>query len=282
MMTKSDNELLAGLSLGKATQYVENYNANLLQAVPRSLGRNQLGLDADNLPFVGQDIWHGYELSWLNAKGKPMVALATFTVPVDSPNLIESKSFKLYLNSFNQTKFTDLGKVYQHLQRDLSACAGKNVRVSLHNVNEIMAFQPTWVPGVCLDDLDIDIEHYQYDANLLHTDPTKPDNIEEKLHSHLLKSNCLITSQPDWASVFIHYRGPAISHEALLRYLISFRGHNEFHEQCVERIFSDIQTHCQPEFLLVYARYTRRGGLDINPWRSSEPYVLPNIRLSRQ
>lgn len=280
-MTKSHADVLAELSLGKITDYIDHYTPSLLQAVPRSLGRQSLGLSSANLPFVGQDIWHGYELSWLNAKGKPMVALATFVVPFDSPNLIESKSFKLYLNSFNQSRFADLGLVYQALQHDLSACAGKPVQVSLHNVSEIMAFQPTWIPGICLDELDINIEQYQYDPSLLALAPER-GHVDEKLHSHLLKSNCLITSQPDWASVFIHYRGTAISHEALLKYLISFRSHNEFHEQCIERIFNDIWQMAKPDFLAVYARYTRRGGLDINPLRSSEPYTAPNIRLSRQ
>ncbi len=280
-MTKSHADVLADLSLGKITDYIDHYTPSLLQAVPRSLGRQSLGLAETSLPFVGQDIWHGYELSWLNAKGKPMVALATFTVPYNSPNLIESKSFKLYLNSFNQSRFADLGQVYQALQQDLSACAGKPVQVSLHNVSEIMTFQPTWIPGVCLDELDISIEQYQYYPSLLALAPAR-GKVEEKLHSHLLKSNCLITSQPDRASVFIHYRGAALSHEALLKYLISFRSHNEFHEQCIERIFMDIWQVAKPEFLAVYARYTRRGGLDINPLRSSEPYTAPNIRLSRQ
>lgn len=280
-MSSQYSQALAGLSLGKATAYADKYDASLLQAVPRSLGRDDIGLDEAALPFVGQDIWHGYELSWLNARGKPVVALATFEVPFDSANLIESKSFKLYLNSFNQSRFADLGQVYQHLHADLSACAGKPVKVSLHNVNEIMAFQPTWLPGRCIDDLDIEVNQYQYDASLLQLQPGA-DITEERLHSHLLKSNCLITSQPDWASVYIHYRGKALCHEALLRYLISFRSHNEFHEQCVERIFTDIWSRCQPSFLAVYARYTRRGGLDINPWRSSEPCSPPAIRLSRQ
>lgn len=280
-MSQSQSDILAGLSLGKVTAYADKYDASLLQAVPRSLGRDDIGINTTDLPFIGQDIWHGYELSWLNAKGKPMVALATFVVPYDSENLIESKSFKLYLNSFNQSRFTDLSKVYKHLHTDLSACAGKPVKVSLHNVNEIMAFQPTWIPGRCIDELDIEVNQYQYDASLLQVQPDA-DVVDERVHSHLLKSNCLITSQPDWASVYIHYRGKAIDHEGLLRYLISFRGHNEFHEQCVERIFSDIWTRCQPSFLAVYARYTRRGGLDINPWRASAPYTPPAIRLSRQ
>ncbi len=280
-MTKHDTALLAGLKLGQATEYIDTYSPELLQAVPRSLGRGSLNLNATELPFTGKDIWHGYELSWLNARGKPVVALATFVVPCQSPNLIESKSFKLYLNSFNQTRFADLAQVYQHLKQDLSACAGMAVTVNLHNVNELQAFQPTWLPGYCIDELDIDIDQYSYSADLLKA-PNKNEIKEEKLHSHLLKSNCLITSQPDWASVYIHYRGPAINHENLLRYLISFRNHNEFHEQCVERIYSDIQQYCQPEFLVVYARYTRRGGLDINPFRSSEPCEVPLFRLTRQ
>lgn len=282
-MTKPDESLLAHLNLGKATAYADQYDASLLQAVPRQLGRDAIGLEVTSagLPFFGQDIWHAYELSWLNHKGKPMVALATFVVPVTSANLIESKSFKLYLNSLNQTRFRDISQLYQTLVHDLSECAGDKVAVTIHHVNELIAFQPTWIQGRCLDDLDIEVDTYDFDAGLLKM--TGVDTvIEEKLHSHLLKSNCLITSQPDWASVFIHYRGPAIDHESLLRYLISFRHHNEFHEQCVERIYLDLLRLAKPEFLAVYACYTRRGGLDINPLRSSSPYNPPNIRLTRQ
>ncbi|MCC5852163.1 MAG: NADPH-dependent 7-cyano-7-deazaguanine reductase QueF [Alkalimonas sp.] len=279
-MTKLQPELEQQLSLGKTTRYASDYAPELLQAVPRAVGRAELKLDA-RLPFVGQDIWHAYELSWLNQKGKPVVALATFVVPIDSPNLIESKSFKLYLNSLNQSRFADLGQVYRTLQQDLSACAGAAVDVTLHNVNELQPFQPTWIQGTCLDEQDISITDYSYRPEQLQH-RKDGDWRDEKVFSHLLKSNCLITNQPDWASVFIHYRGQAICHEALLRYLIGFRLHNEFHEQCVERIFTDIWQHCEPEFLAVYARYTRRGGLDINPIRSSEPYPTPVIRLSRQ
>lgn len=281
-MTKQTEAALAHLSLGKATAYADQYDAGLLQPVPRQLARDAIGLaEGMTLPFVGHDIWHGYELSWLNSKGKPMVALLTVVVPYDSDNLIESKSFKLYLNSFNQTRFRDISQVYQTMQQDLSVCAGKPVSVTIHHVNELVAFQPTWIPGRCLDELDIEIDQYQYQDGLLRLCDSA-DTIEEKLHSHLLKSNCLITSQPDWASVFIHYKGPAICHESLLRYLISFRQHNEFHEQCVERIYHDIWRLAAPEFLAVYACYTRRGGLDINPLRSSVPYTPPNIRLTRQ
>jgi len=281
-MTKILESALAHLSLGKNTAYADQYDASLLQPVPRQLARDQIGLLADQpLPFCGNDVWHAYELSWLNPKGKPMVALATVTVPFDSPNLIESKSFKLYLNSFNQTRFQDISQLYQTIEHDLSTCAGKAVEVNLHHVNELVAFQPTWLPGRCLDELDVEINHYEYDASLLKL-AAPAAVLEEKLHSHLLKSNCLITSQPDWASVFIHYKGPALDHTSLLRYLISFRQHNEFHEQCVERIYQDIWQLAQPEFLAVYACYTRRGGLDINPLRSSRPYTPPNIRLTRQ
>ena len=281
-MTKQVDYALDHLSLGKITEYADQYDASLLQAVPRQLARDAIGLPAaDTLPFVGYDIWHAYELSWLNAKGKPMVALATVVVPCDSANLIESKSFKLYLNSFNQTRFRDISQVYARLKEDLSGCAGKPVEVTIHHVNELIAFQPTWLQGRCIDELDIEITEYQYDGSLLKR-ANNDSVIEEKLHSHLLKSNCLITSQPDWASVFIHYRGPALCHESLLRYLISFRQHNEFHEQCVERIYKDIFDLLKPEFLAVYACYTRRGGLDINPMRSSEAYTPPNIRLTRQ
>lgn len=281
-MTKILETALAHLSLGKTTAYADQYDASLLQPVPRQLARDQIGLPAAQpLPFCGHDVWHAYELSWLNPKGKPMVALATVVVPFDSPNLIESKSFKLYLNSFNQTRVQDISQLYQTLQRDLSTCAGKAVEVTIHHVNELVAFQPTWLPGRCIDELDVEIDSYQYDARLLQLAEHKMP-VEEKLHSHLLKSNCLITSQPDWASVFIHYKGKAIDHASLLRYLISFRQHNEFHEQCVERIYQDIYQLAEPEFLAVYACYTRRGGLDINPLRSSEPYTPPNIRLTRQ
>jgi 7-cyano-7-deazaguanine reductase len=281
-MTKPDESLLAHLALGKVTAYADQYDASLLQPVPRQLGRDAIGLTSEMaLPFFGQDIWHAYELSWLNHKGKPMVALATFVVPVTSANLIESKSFKLYLNSLNQTRFRDISQLYHTLVTDLSACAGDKVAVTIHHVNELIAFQPTWLPGRCLDELDIEVNDYEFNPALLQLSPAATQ-VEEKLHSHLLKSNCLITSQPDWASVYIHYRGPAICHEGLLRYLISFRNHNEFHEQCVERIYLDLQRFCQPEFLAVYACYTRRGGLDINPMRSSEPYTPPNIRLTRQ
>ena len=276
----TDSGLLDELSLGKQTDYQAEYNPELLQAVPRSLNRNDLNL-GDELPFLGEDLWTGYELSWLNEKGKPIVAIADFKVPATSPNLVESKSFKLYLNSFNQTRFASWQNVEQAMVKDLSACAGQAVAVKLMSVEQTEPFQVSALPGETIDDIDIEITSYDFDPALL---TTKSDKVvEETLNSHLLKSNCLITSQPDWASIVIEYKGKQIDRASLLEYLISFRMHNEFHEQCVERIFCDIQSLCQPEKLTVYARYTRRGGLDINPYRSTEGATIPwQMRTNRQ
>jgi 7-cyano-7-deazaguanine reductase len=276
-----ESGLLNELSLGKQTEYQSQYAPELLQGVPRSLNRDDLDL-TETLPFKGEDLWTGYELSWLNSKGKPQVAIAEFIIPATSANLVESKSFKLYLNSFNQTQFNDWQEVQNTLQTDLSACAEASVQVSLHRVDQIDLFQVTALPGECIDDIDVDIEHYDYGSESLASNESA-NEVEETLHSHLLKSNCLITSQPDWASVIIEYKGKPIDKESLLKYLISFRMHNEFHEQCVERIFMDIMNLCKPSKLSVYARYTRRGGLDINPFRSTETSQIPlKIRLNRQ
>jgi 7-cyano-7-deazaguanine reductase len=269
---------LAGLSLGKATEYREIYAPDLLQAVPRSMNRVELNLTTE-LPFSGTDRWNGYELSWLNSKGKPHVAIMRCEVPVSSLNLIESKSFKLYLNSFNQSHFDNIESVVDTLTADLSQCAGEKVKVMLFKPAEFSQMQISSFDAVSIDDLDIEIKDYQLAPSILHADG---EQVEESLTSDLLKSNCLITNQPDWGSVFIRYQGQQINHEGLLRYLISFRQHNEFHEQCVERIFCDIMAHCKPNKLSVYARYTRRGGLDINPFRSNFEQIYPEVRLARQ
>ncbi|MGT3163702.1 NADPH-dependent 7-cyano-7-deazaguanine reductase QueF [Yersinia enterocolitica] len=281
MSSYQDHKALAELTLGKPTAYCDHYDVTLLQAVPRSINREPLGLYPDNLPFHGADIWTLYELSWLNSKGLPQVAVGKISLNADSVNLIESKSFKLYLNSFNQTAFTDWESVRTTLQQDLSACAQGEVSVTLYRLDE-MTHQPIAnFSGECLDEQDICIDSYEFNANYLQGAAGK-NRVTESLVSHLLKSNCLITHQPDWGSVQISYSGPQINREALLRYLISFRHHNEFHEQCVERIFNDIMRFCQPETLSVYARYTRRGGLDINPWRSNTDFVPLTGRLARQ
>ena len=270
---------LQGLTLGKSSQYLATYAPELLQPVPRSLNRDDLGLGAE-LPFHGVDIWNLYELSWLNSKGKPVVAVGEVSVPATSDNLIESKSFKLYLNSLNQTRFGSLEEVQTTLERDLGQCAQGKVRVTLSPLDQAEE-SIARLPGECIDDLDIDIEHYQFDPELLRG-AAGDEQVEESLHSHLLKSNCLVTNQPDWGSVLIHYQGKRLQREPLLRYLVSFRQHNEFHEQCVERIFMDLMHYCQPDKLTVYARYTRRGGLDINPFRSNWETGCSNIRLIRQ
>ncbi|MCX8145354.1 MAG: NADPH-dependent 7-cyano-7-deazaguanine reductase QueF [Azovibrio sp.] len=278
-MSQSDPSRLS--PLGKPTAYRADYAPELLYPIPRQIKRDELGIRADALPFVGEDVWNAYELSWLNPRGKPVVALGTFRVPADSPNLIESKSFKLYLNSLNQTAFASLDEVRATLARDLAAAAGAPVGVELCDLSAQPRIEFGYPQGSCLDALDIACTHYRPAPHLLST--TAGPVVEETLYSHLLKSNCLVTGQPDWAMLVVRYRGRPIDRAGLLRYLVSFRSHNEFHEQCVERIYCDLQRHCAPEALLVYARYTRRGGLDINPCRSSGEFACAdNTREVRQ
>ncbi|WP_419149571.1 NADPH-dependent 7-cyano-7-deazaguanine reductase QueF [Pseudoalteromonas 'SMAR'] len=267
--------------LGKTTDYASSYTPSLLHPIARKLNRDQIAVDETNLPFKGEDTWTGYELSWLNPKGKPQVAVASFVFPCQSSHIIESKSFKLYLNSFNQSRFESMAAVQQTLKADLSEAANCEVSVTLYGPEEYDCIPFTALPGTCIDDLDISVDSYTPNSALLQTASDKV--VEETLHSHLLKSNCLITSQPDWASIVIHYHGPQIDREALLKYLISFRDHNEFHEQCVERIYCELWRALKPHKLSVYARYTRRGGLDINPFRSSEHNQTPyKVRINRQ
>ncbi len=271
----------ANLPLGKATVYTSEYDAALLCPIPRQFKRDEIGL-SDDLPFHGVDIWNAYELSWLTPQGKPVVAMGEFRIPCESPNLIESKSIKLYLNSFNQTRVDDFESVRALLSQDLSGAAGTPVDVRLFGAAEFADKALATLPGDCIDDLDIKIENYILAPDLLEGAADPQQLVAETLHSHLLKSNCLVTSQPDWGSVLIRYEGAKIDREALLRYLISFRQHNEFHEQCVERIYTDLMRFCRPQKLTVYARYTRRGGLDINPYRSNFEYEVENLRLARQ
>ena len=270
--------------LGKPATYAAHYDASLLFPIARLHKRLELGLGANvQLPFFGMDIWNAYEVSWLNLRGKPQVAIATIMAPADSPNIIESKSFKLYLNSFNQTKLAGTEALLSLLQADLSAGFGAPVQVSLTLQENFSTLKMQELDGLLLDRLDLEIDMYTPNPLLLTADHDVAP-VEEILVSHLLKSNCLVTGQPDWGSVQIKYVGAPINQESLLRYLIGFRDHNEFHEQCVERIFVDIMQHCNPQKLSVYARYTRRGGLDINPWRSnfSSGQKPSNARCARQ
>lgn len=282
MSKYQDAKELAGLTLGKTTEYKDQYDPSLLQPVPRSLNRDDLAL-GDTLPFTGYDIWTLYELSWLNGKGLPQVAIGEVRLPASSPNLIESKSFKLYLNSFNQTQFDSWQQVADLLQKDLSHCAGADVDVTIQPLSDFTGEEIVNFSGECIDDQDIEITDYGFNPAYLEGAAEHGEHVTEELNSHLLKSNCLITSQPDWGSVRISYTGKQIDREKLLRYIVSFRNHNEFHEQCVERIFTDIMKYCQPELLTVYARYTRRGGLDINPYRTNMGKTPSNnFRMARQ
>ncbi len=265
----------AASPLGKPVAYRDIYSPELLFPIDRQGKRAEIGIEPGRLPFVGEDLWNAYELSWLDSRGKPVVALGRFRVPADSPRLIESKSLKLYLNSFNQQRFGELDAVHETLARDLGSAAGAPVGVALQS----LAQWPQRRMAACgdallLDELELDIDTYLPEPRFLEAGPAG-DEVTETLCSHLLKSNCLVTGQPDWGSVYVRYTGARISREGLLRYIVSFRQHNEFHEQCVERMFCDIQRRCTPRHLAVWARYTRRGGLDINPFRSSGHFPAP-------
>ena len=273
--------------LGKASAYVDQYDASLLFPIPRAGKRAEIGI-AGAPPFFGADLWTAFELSWLNPRGKPQVALAHITVPCETPNIVESKSFKLYLNSFNNTRFADAAEVQARIRADISEAAWRGsdrpatVGVKLISP-ELFDQEPVHeLDGLSLDRLDLDCTHYTPAPELLAA-AFDEQPVTEVLTSNLLKSNCLVTGQPDWGSVQISYSGPQIDQAGLLRYIVSFRNHNEFHEQCVERMFMEIWQRCRPIKLTVYARYTRRGGLDINPYRTSHPGGLPrNIRMARQ
>jgi 7-cyano-7-deazaguanine reductase len=274
--------------LGQQSAYPNQYDPSLLFPIARSDNRSSLGLNSQSTPpFFGVDIWNAYELAWLNLKGKPQIALAEFIIPADSPNMIESKSFKLYLNSLNQHCFADFATVKTCLQHDLSQVLGTGLQVRLVQPCEITSNKKIApieeLGGQLLDRLDIEVNsHQSADLLLLKADHTSAP-ITQTLVSQLLKSNCPVTGQPDWASVQIQYQGRPIDEEGLLRYLIGFRQLGEFHEHCVEKIFCDIKIQCQPEKLSVYARYTRRGGLDINPFRTDFNAAWPNnIRHARQ
>ena len=267
--------------LGSQVDYPEHYSPEVLHPIPRNEGRARLGVQGE-LPFAGVDIWNAYEMSWLNERGKPLVACGEFHFPADSPNIVESKSFKLYLNSFNQGRWDSIDAVRDALHNDLSAVCGAPVAVFLHRPTawpEVLGIDA--MRGDCLDELDIEINDYQPEAGLLGCLDSR--ETEQKYYSHLLRSRCPVTGQPDWASIHISCDGPKLDEAALLRYLVSFRQQNDFHEQCVEQIFFDIWRQCHPESLTVYARYLRRGGLDINPWRSSDLSAKPlNSREFRQ
>ncbi len=268
--------------LGKASDNPEQYDPSLLFPIAREVNRQDLGIQ-DRLPFLGVDIWNAYELSWLNLKGKPQIGIAEFIVPADSPFMIESKSWKLYLNSLNFHTFASSDEVKKTLEKDLSEVAGARVGVKLLDPQETKSFRFQDFSGTLLDRLDIEVDTQTKPDDVSLSADEKSSPCEEVLVSHLLKSNCPVTGQPDWASIAISYVGQAINQEQLLRYLIAFRHVQEFHEHCVEKIFLDIHRQCRPHKLSVYARYTRRGGLDINPFRTNFNTAWPdNLRHARQ
>jgi 7-cyano-7-deazaguanine reductase len=274
--------------LGKSSAYIDQYDPSLLFPLPRAPKREEIGLQGSQMPFFGADLWTAFELSWLNPRGKPQVALAHFTIPCETPNLIESKSFKLYLNSFNNTRLADAAEVQSRLRTDLAEALWRgsdqkgSIGVKIIGLDRFDQEMVQELDGLLLDRLDVECTQYQPAPELLRANHEEAP-VTETLVSPLLKSNCRVTGQPDWGSVQIRYSGAQIDQEGLLQYLVSFRNHNEFHEQCVERIFMDIWTRCRPIKLSVYARYTRRGGLDINPFRTSHPGALPgNVRSARQ
>jgi 7-cyano-7-deazaguanine reductase len=271
---------LEQLPLGKPTRYVSTYTPSLLHSVRRAPLRESLGIEEDALPFRGVDQWNGYELSWLNRRGKPEIAAMRMLVPASTPCIIESKSLKLYLNSFSQTTFSSRAEVARTLESDLSLAARAPVSVTLVTLDQLYAEGLGHFAGTCLDQLDIDVSEYRVQPKLLRVNPAL--NVRESVFSHLLRSNCPVTGQPDWGSILIQYAGPAIDHAGLLRYIVSLREHNGFHEETVERVFMDLQRRCEPTSLTVSACYLRRGGLDICPYRSTEDGSAPSIRLPRQ
>jgi 7-cyano-7-deazaguanine reductase len=266
--------------LGEKSAYITNYTKELLFPIPRQQKRDEIGVPKQ-LPFKGFDTWNAYEVSWLNPKGKPVVVIVQFDVSCLSENIIESKSFKLYLNSFNKTKFSSIDEVKAVLERDISEGVKGKVTVTMFKLADLDGVRIETFEGQCLDEEDISCDIYTIHPDYLVCD--SQEIVDETYFSDLLKSNCLVTGQPDWGSIQIKYTGLKIDKSGLLKYIISFRDHNEFHEQCVERIFMDIMTRCKPLSLRVEARYTRRGGLDINPIRSTEDITpAKNIRMARQ
>ncbi|WP_188150371.1 NADPH-dependent 7-cyano-7-deazaguanine reductase QueF [Teredinibacter waterburyi] len=284
-MQSDQSEQGAKIKLGESNAYTDAYSPTLLHPIPRSHSRAALIADGD-MPFNGCDVWTAYELSWLDAKGKPQVAIGQFTFAADTDAIIESKSFKYYLNSFNQTRFTSANDVRETMGQDLSAACGGNVGISFFAIDEYIPASSA-LPGICIDEESITGVVYQPDARILAVDGSAPV-VTESIYSHLLKSNCPVTGQPDWATLWVEYRGHPVDRASLLTYIVSYRQHQDFHENCVEKIFCDLMQVGDFESLAVYARYTRRGGLDINPYRVSYdramllPQYLENVRTGRQ
>lgn len=281
MNFNNEEEIIRKSMLGVNVDFTDHYSPNILYPIPRHLKRSTIGIDKNqNLPFYGFDTWNDYETSWLNSKGKPLVGITTFHIPCYSPNIIESKSLKLYLNSLSNTQFSSKAEVTALIIKDLSRVAGAEVGVTISDISTFSGATLVKPSGINIDHLDLEIDCYEAMPNYL---GTSDEIVTETLYSDLLKSNCPVTSQPDWATLIIDYHGPKLQREGLLKYIVSLRNQHEFHEQCIERIFMDLLTRCQPSQLTVTGRYTRRGGKDINPYRSTDPTIqIQNQRLIRQ
>ncbi|MEJ6592067.1 MAG: NADPH-dependent 7-cyano-7-deazaguanine reductase QueF [SAR86 cluster bacterium] len=264
----------------KSVEYVTSYRPSLLESIPRQNQRQLLGLSADALPFRGVDVWNAYEFSWLNSRGRPEVAVAQIQVPAKSINIIESKSLKLYLGSYSGTHFERRAEVINTLEADLTLAARGPVSVTLFSPDQVQQHGIGILVGQSLDNLDAEMNEYTWNPD--HLEIVSDTIVRESLYTHLFKSLCPLTGQPDYASVVIQYHGRNISHRGLLSYLVSFREHPEFAEQIGERIFIDIMNRCKPEQLTVQARFTRRGGIDINPYRSHSDVLISDVRLWRQ
>jgi 7-cyano-7-deazaguanine reductase len=265
--------------LGQATTYPDDYSPDLLYAIARIDSRLALGLEGDP-PFNGMDIWNAWDLTWLDMKGQPQVATAEIRVPADSVNLVESKSLKLYLGSVAMSRFESPNDLAAVLSRDLGACTGSDVYVAIRPSIETDSAAISRLPGQCIDNLKVPCDTFSVAPELLAADSRTL--LSEDLYTDTLRSLCPVTGQPDIGSVMISYRGPQIDRAGLLRYIVSYRQHQDFHESCVERMFMDIREQCGAEQLTVYARYQRRGGIDINPFRSNFEATIPNTRLWRQ
>jgi len=264
--------------LGKAVPHSPRYHPGHLYPLPRQEGRSEIGL-VETLPFSGADIWNAYEISWLNNLGRPEIAVGQFVFPGDSPNLIESKSLKLYLNSLNLERFDSVAAVRTTIAKDLTDKAGRPVDVVLYQIDDYAIANIDKPPGNCLDNVEIEVAGFQIDPGTL---STLPKQAEETLYSNLLRTNCSVTGQPDWGTIVIRYSGLQLDPAGLLKYIVSYREHTGFHENCVERIFCDILDRCKPEQLFIQAQFTRRGGLDINPWRANYDVVPEFVRYVRQ
>ena len=283
-MSQDEEKPLSTGPLGLSGDYAEGYSVELLHPMPRAEGRRAVGLEVSSesqTVSLGKDLWTGYEFSWLDTKGKPVVAGLKIVVDCATTNIVESKSMKLYLNGFAQTQFADAGAVSARLNQDLSSAFAGDVVVELIPIDEL-AGQWAAMQGQCLDGLDIQVRQYQRAPELLGLVDSTPQVVTETLYTHLFRSLCPVTAQPDWATVIVSYTGEAIDHAGLLGYLVSYRSHQAFHETTIERIYADIMASCQPTCLSVNGRFQRRGGLDINPFRSSEVCTVPDARMPRQ